>query len=271
MKNALIVVFMLLGVSSFFAQEITYNRVKNEFDSFQYEKVIKSSDELLTKGILSDSLTIDVYVMRAVAFYSVGDDASTRKSFESILKIKRNFNPDPAQISPKLISLFGEVKADYLKNNPLPVSDTDTTKQIVPVKLFGQERMKGLVLQNLILPGIAQLQLGKNPKGILLSAASTINLGAMIYYIIDTKNKENEYLNQTEKLLIQEKYSAYNDSYKTRNALIISYIAIWIYSQIDLMFLNDDNSGTTTSQQIGSVQFYPNHYSDYRLNLRIPF
>jgi hypothetical protein len=233
--------------------------------------MIKSSDELLSKGILSDSLTIDVYIMRAVALYSMGDDASTRKSFENILKIRRNYTPDPAQISPKLISIFGEVKADFLKNNPLPISDSDTTQQSIPVKLFSQERIRGLVLENLVMPGIAQFQLGKNPKGILLSAASTINLGAMIYYLVNTKNKENDYLNETDKLLIQEKYSIYNDSYKIRNTLIISYALIWIYSQIDLIFFSDDEPSSTNSQQAGYIQYRPDLFSDYKVSFQLPF
>jgi hypothetical protein len=273
MKKTLVILFLLVGISASFAQEISYTTVKSEFDSFQYENMIKSSSLLLAKGILSDSLAIDVHMMRAVAFYSMGNDISTRNNFESILKIRRNFNPDPAQISPKLISLFGEVKADYLKRNPLSITESDTTKQVItPVKLFGQAKMKGLFLENLVLPGIAQLQLGKNPKGILLTAVSAINLGAMIYYSIDTKNKEDEYLKQTEKQLILEKYSEYNDSYKIRNALIVSYALIWVYSQVDLLFFSEDDSANATFQQVGEIlQLHPDFCNNYKLSLRIPF
>jgi hypothetical protein len=271
MKNILIIIFLLLGVSSSFAQEATFAKAKSEFDSFQYEKMVKTSNDLLVKGNLTDSLKVEVYIMRAVAFYSLGDDISTRSSFENILKIRRNYSPDPAQISPKLISIFGEVKAEFIKNNPLPISITDSTSIAKPLKLFESDKSKYLIFENLAAPGIGQLQLGKNPKGIILTAASTLNLAAMIYFLIDTKNKENDYLSQTEESLIQQKYNDYNKSYKIRNTLIISYALIWIYSQIDLLFLNEDDTPQNAQKQIGSLQYRPDLYSDYKLNIKIPF
>ncbi len=270
MKSIIILFLLLIGTTCNFAQVATFGRVKNEYDSFQYEKMIKSSDELLLKGNLTDSLKVEIYIMRAVAFYSLNDDASTRKSFENILKINRNYKPDPAQISPKLILIFGEVSNDFIKNNPEPAEATDSTSQTRALKLFGNDKTKNLILENLALPGIGQLQLDRNPKGIILTSASTINLAAMIYYIVDAKNKENDYLNQTDLTMIRQKYDSYNQSYKIRNTLIISYALIWIYSQIDLLFLTEDDSGNT-KEQVGMLQIKPDLYSDYRLNVRIPF
>ena len=270
MKKTLILFFLLIIISRAFAQESTIDKVKSEYNSFQYENMIRSSDELLTKGNLSDSLKVEIYVMRAVAFYSLGNDASTRSSFESILHIRRNFIPDPAQISPKLISIFNEVKTDFIKNNPEPVSLVDSTTHSQPVKLFSGDDTKNLILENLGLPGIAQYQLGRNPKGIILTAASAINLGALIYYLIDTKNKENDYLNQTDKALISQKYDLYNKSYKIRNTLIISYALIWIYSQVDLLFLSEDEPNNS-QQQTGLIQIQRDLYSDYSINVKIPF
>jgi hypothetical protein len=271
MKKTLIIFLFFVAATASFAQEINYAKIKSEFDTFQYESMIKSSDALLAKGILSDSLTVDVYVMRAVAFYQMGNDVATRQSFENILKLRRNFNPDPSQVSPKLILLFGEIKADFLKNNPLPISEADTSRQITHVKLFGQERMKGFILENLLVPGIAQLQLGKNPKGILLSAASVLNLGAAVYFIIDTKNKENEYLKQSDKQEILNKYSAYNNAYKTRNALLISYALLWVYGQLDLLLFSDEKPGAETSSSVGSVQLHRDLFSDYIVSFKITF
>lgn len=252
------------------AQESTFDKVKSEYNSFQYENMIKSSDELLTKGNLNDSLKVEIYVMRAVAFYSLGNDALTRSSFESVLNIRRNYNPDPAQISPKVIAIFNEVKTDFIKNNPEPESLTDSTMHAQPVRLFSNDDSQNLILENLGLPGIAQFQLGRNPKGIILTAASAINLGAMIYYLIDTKNKENDYLNQTDKALISQKYDLYNKSYKIRNTLIISYALIWIYSQVDLLFLGDDEPNGS-QQQTRLIQIQHDLYSDYSINFKIPF
>ena len=98
------------------------------YEKFDNENVIKVSDQLLQQGGLSDSLTIDVHIMRANIFYQNGDEPSIKKSFENILIIKKNYTPDPSNISPKLISIFNEVKTEYLRNHPDVVQTQDSTK-----------------------------------------------------------------------------------------------------------------------------------------------
>ncbi|OGV88193.1 MAG: hypothetical protein A3J88_01340 [Melioribacter sp. RIFOXYB12_FULL_38_5] len=72
-----------------------------------------------------------------------------------------------------------------------------------------------------------------------MGGLSTANLAAMIYYVFDTNKKEDAYLKETNKFLVDQKYASYNSSYKTRNILIATYAALWIYSQIDLHFFNN--------------------------------
>ncbi len=81
--------------------------------------------------------------------------------------------------------------------------------------------------------------------------------------------KEKDYLIEIDPSLIQIKYDSYNKSYKIRNVLIISYLVIWIYSQLDLFFFNDnefyiDNVNNTSNLMMvkpPNIQF----------NLRVPF
>ena len=118
MKKLLFIVFLLTGISHSIAQDVTYEKVKQLFDSFDYDNVIKTSNQLFEKGNLNDSLLIEIHIMRAVSFYADGNQDQTKKSFENILVIKRNFLPDPLRISPKLVSLFEEVKTVFYGITP---------------------------------------------------------------------------------------------------------------------------------------------------------
>ncbi len=256
MKQLFLIIF-LLSITKVFAQAVTYEEVKREFEFFDHEKVITLSNELLKDTTLSNIIKVDVYLMRARTFYALGNESNSKISFGEILKINKDYMPDPSVVSPKLISLFDEVKSDYIKSlGP----DSTSTNQIP--KVFDSDLMKGSVARNIILPGWGQLHSGNTPKGIVLSAFSASMLASMIYFISDASQKEKDYLNETDKTLIQEKYNTYNTSYKIRNALIISYAAIWIFSQLDLIFLSEEEI---------FMKEAPTSSGDVNLGVRIPF
>ena len=270
MKKILFIVFLLIGISKSFAQDVTYEKVKQLFGNFDYNNVIKESDLLLAKGNLSDSISIEINIMRAVSFYAAGNQEQTKKSFENILFIKRDYLPDPLKISPKLISLFEEVKTLFYKNNPVikVLNDSSGIKQYT--KNQDPKTIKIAVAQNLFVPGLGQLYMGKKTSGWIFTVASSFALGGMVYYIVDSKTKENDYLNETNPILFQQKYDNYNKSYKIKNLMIFSYALIWIYSQIDLLFFNDNQPLTIAEL---NKNYYGLNYSngDFHLNLSIRF
>ena len=61
----------------------------------------------------------------------------------------------------------------------------------------------------------------------------------MLYFIFDAENKRSQYLSEVDPMLIEKKYTNYNTSYKIRNTLIATYALIWIYTQIDILFLSE--------------------------------
>ncbi len=263
--------FFLLFLYSLntFAQEISFEKVKREYDSFEYENVIKYSNVLLKEKSLPDTLLIDIYLMRAVSFYTLGFEDSTKESFKEILKIKSDYNADPSKISPKLITIFNQVKVDFintLKTETIPIDSTQISKQ----KFFDYSLLRNSLIRNIFLPGLGQFSCGLKAKGSLLGALSLINLSAAVYYIYDTNKKENDYLNEVDNLLIQQKYDLYNKSYKTRNILIISYIALWVYSQLDLLFFNDNEifMKEIINPESNSFMMFKN---GIQLSIRIPF
>lgn len=248
-----LIILSIFACSSLFAQVISYETLKKEFNSFEYEKVIQISDSLLKSDKnLPDSLAIDIYLMRAVSYYSIAREDSAAKNFEEILNINPNYSPDPLIISPKLISLFNQVKLNYRPKQPVQ-SDSTSAKPTEALKEKTQSQNFAR-LKNLILPGWGHLSREFSAKGAVITSVSLLNLAGMIYFIYDTNQKEKSYLNETNKILIPSRYNDYNNAYKIRNALIISYAALWIYSQVDMLIFDKDEEtfGKTVSYDVNT-------------------
>ena len=269
-KNYLIIIFLFTGISFSFAQEVTFDKVKQQYENFKYDEVIKLSDQLIEKGNLSDSLAIELQLMRANIFYSAGADSSARNSFENILKIKRNYVPDPDITSPKLIAIFNEVKSDYLRANPDLAAPPDSASNREQIKFADINPQRDAVIKNILLPGLGQLHNGNSLKGWIITSASVLNLGSLVYFAVDAGNKQSDYMSETDKNLIRQKYDDYNKAYKIRNALILSYAVIWLYSQIDLLFFPDNHQ---PAGETGLSRYFDLNSStkELNLNIKIPF
>ncbi|MEW6194300.1 MAG: hypothetical protein AB1521_03980 [Bacteroidota bacterium] len=238
-KIFLLIFGFFSAASSISAQDVTYDKIKKEYESFEYERVIQLSGNFLKQTGLESIVKIDVHFMRAISFYSIAVEDSAISNFLEILKINKNYNPDPQNVSPKIILLFNQVKSDYLKSIEPPPVVSDSLRQILNSPEYIREQMKISIIKNIALPGLGQIHKGDTPKGYILSAASGLNLAAMVYFIIDANKKSDLYLNETDENLIRERYDDYNRAYKTRNILIASYALIWVYSQLDLLLFNN--------------------------------
>lgn len=269
-KNYFLIIFLFIGISFSYAQEITFDKVKQLYENFKYDDVINLSTQLIEKGNLNDSLSIEIHLMRANIFYANGADSSTRQSFENILRIKKNYIPNPDITSPKLISIFNEVKFDYLKKNPDIVQQSDSTVQKQTAKFVDRNPQRGAVIKNILLPGLGQLHNGSSTKGWITTSASILNLGTLIYFAVDANKKENDYLIETDRNLMQLRYDSYNRSYKVRNVLIVSYAVFWLYSQIDLLFFSENQQQLDDSQLSGYLDFNSS-VSEFNLKFKFPF
>jgi hypothetical protein len=271
MKNNILLIFSILFINSFvsLAQENTYEKIKQEYEAFQYAKVIEFSTNFAALANISDSLKIDIYLMRSVSFYSIGKEDSTRNNFLEILYLKNDYNPDPAKISPKLISIFNSVKSDFIKTHSPQIEQVNSTDHQAILDGINPA-FKYSLLQNFIAPGWGQIKNGNLTKGITLAALSTANLAAMIYFISDTNKKEHDYLIETDRNLFQQKYDSFNSSFKTRNVLIVSYVIIWLYSQLDLLFISGSNSSGNNFSSTAGLIFEISTTNRIHLSYKVP-
>ena len=254
--NAGIIFYLYLSVSALFAQpNNVIDRLQTHYEMFEYSSVLHEAEKILMdKERLSDSLLINVYTLKAASHFAMGDQISTRKAFIEILKINDQYLLNDLSYSPKLITFYNEVENEFSEIIRLNEEKFDSEEDINN-NIRNNVNATDLVFNNamaksLLLPGLGHLDLENNTKGWILTSASVVSLGSMVYFIFDANSKEKDYLGETNSELIQTKYNSYNKSYKVRNILITSYVAIWLYSQIDLLFFSNNLGSEYLSDEI---------------------
>lgn len=242
-----LIIFLVIFTKSVTAQEnVSLENMREAYQSLNYEEVISITSVILNSSeIFTDEERIEIFTMRGVSYYSLNQIDDSRKSFFELLKINNEFELNPTLISPKIIVFFDNLKNDYksITNN---IISNEITPEVIetntdPSEAYTREiiRQKNTMIQSVLLPGLGHIYSDESTKGWILLTANAGLLGGIIYSIIETNSREEKYLGETNKDLLAQRYEQFNDMYKTRNLLIGAYVALWLYTQIDLLLFND--------------------------------
>ncbi|MFH1197391.1 MAG: hypothetical protein V1720_16955 [bacterium] len=277
MRYYIILAYIFIVFNSISAQQEILSEIRYKFETFQYEDVVRLSDQIIaTYRDLSPDTLLSVYTMKAVSHYNLNQDELSRRSFIELLKIKKDYNLDPIIISPKIITFFESVRTDYnrildTKNDVNNQTRDSIQTNLNTISSSSFSNYQSSILQSFLLPGLGHLTSNRPVEGWVLTSLSAINIGSLIYFVFDTNKKEDQYLSEPDPLFVQEKYNQYNSSYKIRNVLIASYIIIWTYSQLDmLLFYNADENKSNFMPEL-NAEMLPDKSVKYNFSLKVLF
>jgi hypothetical protein len=250
--------------------------LKNQFQSFNYSSVISIAEKLLQDiSRFSENELIEIYLLKGISHYSLKQNDEVKSCFYEILKLNRDYKIKPSRVSPKIINEFEKSRIEYdrdiLNREPTVIVKTDTLYRVDTLFIEPHNDIySSTMIRSIILPGWGHLYAGYKSKGLIFTSASALTLGSMLYFIFDTNNKRSQYINELDPGLIDPKYDSYNTSYKIRNVLIVTYALIWIYSQLDILFISEipfiPEINTTAADN--SPYLFP---ADVQLNMRFQF
>jgi hypothetical protein len=246
MKIKLFITLCLFTVINVFPQENKeiIQELTQKFRDFEYKEFIETADSILKKEKFSNPSLIEIYRMKAISHYALLDDSEARLSFIEILRIDTSYTLDPSNTSPKIITFFRDVKNEYLasirgKEEKVLVTKYDTVFVSVMYRdSVAENNFKQAFIRSVFIPGAGHLYLQSNIKSWVLTFLSLASIGTGVYFIFDANEKERIYLQERDINEVVEKYNDYNFSYRMRNLAFISFAALWLYSQIDLLFFN---------------------------------
>lgn len=212
--------------------------VEDSFKSFRYAEVIKRTPALILNTNFSPDTLINIFMMKGISHYVLQEDTLAKYSFLEILKLNPAFTPDSVSISPKIVNFFAEVREEFkssYRKNTIVVYDTVYTPTFDSTSFISHSKhLRNVFARSLIFPGLGHIHLNDD-MGWYLSVAGGLALLSSIYFIIDTENKRNDYLQERDLQQVSSKHDLYNTSYQIRNISILSFAALWLFSQIDLL------------------------------------
>ena len=257
------VTFLLLAGRGFSQTKSSpLDSLKQKLENFDYTGTITLADSLLKfSNNPTASQLIEIYKMKGISEFSLLEDQAARNSFLSILKIDKDYQLDSTKTSPKIITFFDGLKKDFIENYNKQEkynSEVDSlySARIRRISEENINKLKNSMVRSLVIPGWGHLYLGEKGKGTVITTLSSISLAATIYFIIDSHNKFNDYTSSTDPVMSANNLDAYNNSNKWKNISIVSFSVLWLYSQIDILFLHDFNSqGSSTAQNIPRLNY----------------
>jgi hypothetical protein len=224
---------LLLAFPSIYGQGMM-DRIRTEYQDFNYNKVIELTREALQDRNTSPVEDVkDILLMQAIAYFSLNNLTDAAASFQDLLQIDNNYSLDPVLTSPKIIQFFNQIKSSLPK--PLAV---EKPARVDTVKVFFERHpgLPGAVIRSFVLPGWGQCYLDHSTKSKILTVLGVTTSAVAVYSIVDCHRKENDYLAEYNVASLEKKYQRYNNAYKLRNAFLFTYATLWLASQVDLLF-----------------------------------
>lgn len=247
-------------------REMRLKLITARFEAFAYKDVILIADSIsLERSIYSTQELSEVFRMKAIAQFSVWDEEAAAGSFRELLRINRNYKLDEKKTSPKILALFNKTKLEFLAEQVVEEKSIpkDTIRIFTPAI---RDTLRILVkepdynfLRSVVFPGWGHVARNIDTKGMVITGVAAAAALSTIYFTYDCNKKQNDYLNETSRSQVGEKYDAYNTSYKARNISLILYGCVWAFAQIDYLgwnplFLQSGNQQTMRWSLLSDTQ-----------------
>ncbi len=213
-------------------------KIRQNFKNFDYRSVIDSSNVLLRNTADLDTADIlELHRLSAVAYFSTTRMDSALLGFIELLKIDPSYELDKRENSPRIIDFFNEIKRNY--KSPASIAEGIRQEKTIDTVLVSPAVTNHFIAYSMLFPGAGHRLVGEKTKGWILSGLSVFSLGTAVYYTVEANKREKDYLNAIDKAEISARYDDYNQAYQIRNAAWVLFGAVWLYTQVDLLFFTD--------------------------------
>jgi tetratricopeptide (TPR) repeat protein len=207
-------------------------RAKLHYNNGEYELAINELETALQYLKQLESVDqVEAYKYFAFSYVALGNKEKAKELFKTALTLNPALILDPATVSPKIIKVFEEAKAE-MKLEPTPV------EPVIPPKKHGVSKTSAL-MRSCCVPGWGQMYKGHSGKGKKIMIASGITLGASIFSFVKRESAHNTYLD-IEPGAPQSEFDDAYDKYKTWHNIAVFSVAlfggVYAYNIYDVFF-----------------------------------
>jgi tetratricopeptide (TPR) repeat protein len=204
------------------------NRAKTFYYNGEYEYAIRELENAMSYlEQLKQTDQVEAYKYLAFSYVAFGNQTKAKEQFKKALQLNPDLELDPATVSPKIIKVFEEAKAEMATAPPEPTVEPTRLERAEPSNFDA-------TIRSCCVGGWGQMYRGETSKGRKLMIAWGTTLGATLVSWIITGNREDEYLN------LRYQDEPYQDAYdKYKLWYNISWVSTGIFLGVHAFNLYD--------------------------------
>ena len=251
----LLVSFIMLGVG--FAQtvtrdslEIMLGKAKNYYYNGEYEFAIRELESaLMYLKQLKQTDQVEAYKFLAFSYVAFGDRVKAKEQFKKALMLDPELELDPATVSPKIIKVFEEAKAE--------MAVAPLAEPVEPTERVAKEEISGFdaTIRSCCVGGWGQMYRGETSKGRKMMIAWGVTGGATLVSWIIASNKENAYkdLRSIRPEDFDDAYEEYKLWFNIAAANTIVFLGVHAYNLFDIIFRKPRTRTSMTEKERGFI------------------
>ncbi len=215
------------------------DKAKLYYNNGEYENAINQLENALQYlKQLNKNEQVEAYKYLAFSYVAFGDKEKAKEQFKKALTLDPKLELDPATVSPKIIKIFEESKAEMVPVTPVPQPvQPPQTKPLEPVVKAKSLSTSGALLRSCCLPGWGQLYKGENSKGKTMIITAVILFPTTLITTSIQNVKHDDYLNiePGKKDEMDRAYREYRIWYNISAICWLGYIGLYGYNIYDVL------------------------------------
>ncbi len=244
MFRKLFLFLWVISISLTFGQQVTddsllklLEKAKLYYNSGEYENAIAQLESaLMYLKQLSKNEQVEAYKYLAFSYVAFGDKEKAKEQFKKAIALEPKLELDPATVSPKIIKVFEEAKAE-MTIAPAPQPGPVQPKPVKPVAQQTKVNTTAATLRSCCLPGWGQMYKGENSKGKKMMIATAVLLPTTLIAISLQNAKHEHYLEikPVDKDALEQAYREYKMWYNVSAFFLVAYAGFYLYNIYDVI------------------------------------
>jgi tetratricopeptide (TPR) repeat protein len=214
--------------------EVMLGKAKDHYYNGEYESAIKQlQSALLYLRQLKQTDQVEAYKYLAFSYVAFGDNERAKVQFKKAFVLDPELELDPATVSPKIIKVFEEAKAE------LAVAPVQEPTEPITELTTDEISSFDATIRSCCVGGWGQMYRGEKSKGRKMMIAWGVTMGTTLVSWIMTADRRDKY-NQ---LYWNQPSSAFDDAYKKYkrwyNVACVStlvFVGVHAYNLFDIVF-----------------------------------
>lgn len=194
---------------------------QNALDEGRFEDAeLTALRGLRSAEAVDDLAEIPFRVVLATIYVAREQQGFALSEFRRIIAINPAFEMDPVLTSPKIITVFGQAKREYVEQ---------VLSQPEAYRLPEADAKLSASWRSAVLPGWGQAYKQQKVKATVFGVLQAATLAAFVAFVFEADSRKDDYLavNEYGNPIIEERYSDYRKAYRTRN--LLGYLTLGVY------------------------------------------